>query len=479
MQQTLPKDVAGFLVNGRWSSEGVPVEIRAPYDGSMVGRVAMADRAALVEAIQAAVTSFEVTRKMPAYERTGILKHVARGLEERKEEFARLIALEAGKPIKTARGEVDRAIFTFSIAAEEAGRITGEFLPLDVQEFTKGRWGIVRRFPIGPVAAITPFNFPLNLVAHKLAPAIAAGCSIVLKPAPQTPLTALLLGRVITEAGWPAGALNVLPLSNGDAALMVSDDRLKVLSFTGSTAVGWDLKAKAGKKRVLLELGGNAGVIIHSDGDLAYATERCAVAGFAHAGQSCISVQRILVHRPVFDSFLTGFVERTRKLVVGDPLDEKTDVGPVIRESDAIRAVEWIDEAVKGGAKVLCGGKRRGTLVEPTVLTGTTQKMRVNCAEMFAPVKTIEAYDNFDEALQRINNTQYGLQAGVFTRNAGLMFRAYEELEVGGVIVGDVPTFRIDNMPYGGTKDSGMGREGLRYAIKEFTEQKLLVANLA
>jgi len=478
MQHTLPKHIAGFLVNGRWSSEGVTAEIRTPYDGSVVGRIAMADGVALEEAIQAAVTSFKVTRKMPAYERIGILKHVARGLEERKEEFARLITLEAGKPIKTARGEVDRAIFTFSIAAEEAGRIPGEFLPLDVQEFTKGRWGIVRRFPVGPVAAITPFNFPLNLVAHKLAPAIAAGCSIVLKPAPQTPLTALLLGRVIMEAGWPAGALNVLPLSNDDAALMVSDDRLKVLSFTGSTAVGWELKAKAGRKRVLLELGGNAGVVIHSDGDIAYAVERCAVAGFSHAGQSCISVQRILVHRPVFDSFLAEFVERTRKLVVGDPLDEKTDVGPVIRESDAIRAVEWIDEAVKGGGKVLCGGRRNGTVVEPTILTGTTPQMRVNCAEVFAPVKTVEAYDDFDEALRRINDTQYGLQAGVFTRDAVLMFRAHEELEVGGLIVGDVPTFRIDNMPYGGTKDSGMGREGVRYAIEEFTERKLLVANL-
>jgi acyl-CoA reductase-like NAD-dependent aldehyde dehydrogenase len=479
MHSTSTPRLIPFLVNGRWIEDGTPVEIRFPYNGELVGRVAMADRAALQEAIQAAVTSFEITRKMPAYERIRILKQVACGLDERKEEFARLIAVEAGKPIKTARGEVDRAIFSFSIAAEEAGRIAGEFLPLDVQEFTKGRWGIVRRFSIGPIAAITPFNFPLNLVAHKLAPAIAAGCSIVLKPAPQTPLTALLLGRMITEAGWPAGALNVLPLSNDDAALMVSDDRLKVLSFTGSTAVGWDLKAKAGKKRVLLELGGNAGVIIHSDGDLAYAVERCAIAGFAHAGQSCISVQRILVHRPVFDSFLTAFVERTKKLVVGDPLDEQTDIGPVIRESDAIRAVDWIDEAVKGGARVLCGGKRNGTVVEPTILTGTTQQMRVNCAEVFAPIKTVEPYDDFDEALRRINDTQYGLQAGVFTRDAVHIFRAFEELQVGGVIVGDVPTFRIDNMPYGGTKDSGMGREGLRYAIKEFTEQKLLVANLA
>jgi acyl-CoA reductase-like NAD-dependent aldehyde dehydrogenase len=479
MHSTSTPRLIPFLVNGRWIEDGTPVEIRSPYNGELVGRVAMADRAALEAAIQAAVTSFETTRKMPAYERIRILKQVARGLEERKEEFARLIALEAGKPIKTARGEVDRAVFTFSIAAEEAGRITGEFLPLDVQEFTKGHWGVVRRFPIGPIAAITPFNFPLNLVAHKLAPAIAAGCSIVLKPAPQTPLTALLLGRMITEAGWPAGALNVLPLSNDDAALMVSDDRLKVLSFTGSTAVGWELKAKAGKKRVLLELGGNAGVIIHSDGDITYAMERCAVAGFAHAGQSCISVQRILVHRPVFERFLTGFVERTRKLKVGDPLDEATDVGPVIRESDAIRAVEWIEEAVKGGAKVVCGGKRCGTIVEPTILTGSTPQMRVNCTEVFAPVKTVEPYDDFDESLRRINDTQYGLQAGVFTRDAVQIFRGFEELQVGGVIVGDVPTFRIDNMPYGGTKDSGMGREGLRYAIEEFTEQKLLVANLA
>lgn len=478
MQHTLPKDVTGFLVSGRWVNESAAVEIRSPYDGSVVGAVAMGDRSSLEEAIQAAVTSFEVTRKMPSYERSRILKHIAREVEDRKEEFARLIALESGKPIKTARGEVERAVFTFFIAGEEAGRITGEFLPLDLQEFTKGRWGIVRRFPVGPIAAITPFNFPLNLVAHKIAPAIAAGCPLVLKPAPQTPLTALLLGRVIMESGWPAGALSILPLSNEDAAIMVGDDRLKILSFTGSTAVGWQLKSQAGKKRVLLELGGNAGVIIHSDGDLEYAVERCAAAGFAHAGQSCISVQRILVHRPVFEKFLTAFVERTKKLKVGDPLDEATDVGPVIRESDAIRAIEWVDEAASAGARVVCGGNRHGTVVEPTVLTGTTPGMRVNCAEVFAPVKTVEPYDDFDEAVNGINDTKFGLQAGVFTRDAVHIFRAYEQLQVGGVVVGDVPTFRIDHMPYGGTKDSGMGREGLRYAIQEFTEEKLLVVNL-
>ncbi|MBV9087339.1 MAG: aldehyde dehydrogenase family protein, partial [Acidobacteriaceae bacterium] len=322
------------------------------------------------------------------------------------------------------------------------------------------------------------FNFPLNLVAHKIAPAIAAGCTMVLKPAPQTPLTALLLAELVHNAGWPAGALNVLYLSNDDASAMVADPRFKLLTFTGSTAVGWQLKAKAGKKKVMLELGGNAGVIIHSDADIAYASERCAVAGFSYAGQSCISVQRIFVQRSVFDTFLKRFLEDTRKLRVGDPLDESTDVGPLIRESDAIRAEKWVQEAVAAGAKLLLGGNRRGSLFEPTVLTATRPDMRVNCEEVFAPVKTVEPYDEFSEAIRRVNDSPYGLQAGVFTRDAKLLFQAYDELEVGGVIAGDVPSFRIDHMPYGGVKDSGLGREGLKYAIEEMTEQKLLVMNL-
>jgi acyl-CoA reductase-like NAD-dependent aldehyde dehydrogenase len=406
------------------------------------------------------------------------LRSISGKVAERREQFARTMALEAGKPVKTARAEVDRAIFTFSVAAEEAGRIGGEYLPLDLQEFTAGRWGIVRRYPVGPIAAITPFNFPLNLVAHKVAPAIAAGCTIVLKPAPQTPLTALMLAEVVQESGWPAGALNVIPTTNEDAALIVSDDRLKMLSFTGSSAVGWRLKANSGKKKVTLELGGNAAAIIHSDTDLDFAAERCAVAGFSYSGQSCISVQRILVHKSAFDSFLQKFVERAKKLKTGDPLDESTEIGPLIRQSDAERAVNWVQEAVAAGAHRVLGGGRKGSVVEPTILTSTRAEMKVNCEEVFAPVKTVEPYEDFSDALSRVNRSPYGLQAGLFSNDARLIFQAFDQLEVGGLIVGDVPTFRIDHMPYGGVKDSGLGREGLKYAIEEMTEPRLLAMNL-
>jgi len=469
---------AGYLLDGKFCTEGRAVEIRSPYNQKVAGVAAFAGPKQVEAAIAAAVRGFEVTRKLPSFERQRVLREIAQQISARHEEFARSIALESGKPITTARAEVDRAVFTFTIAAEEATRIGGEFLPLDLQEATAGRWGIVRRFPLGPIAAITPFNFPLNLVAHKVAPATAAGCTMVLKPAPQTPLTALLLAEVVQNAGWPAGALNVLPLSNEDAALLVHDDRLQMLTFTGSSAVGWQLKAQAGKKRVTLELGGNAGVVVHSDADLEHAAERCAAGGFSYAGQSCIAVQRIFVQQSVYEKFLEKFLAHVRSFKVGDPMDEATFIGPLIREQDAIRAQRWIEEAVSAGAKLLCGGGRKGSLMEATVLTRTRPEMRVNCEEVFAPVKTVEPYGDFSEALSAINATPYGLQAGVFTRDAVLIFRAYDELQVGGVIVGDVPTFRIDHMPYGGVKDSGLGREGLRYAIEEMSERKLLVMNL-
>src|SRR6266849_1286554 len=468
----------GYLVDGKFSSEGRLVEIRSPYDQRVVGAVAFAGPKQAEAAIKAAVRSFEITRKLPAFERQRVLREVAQQISLRHEEFARSIALESGKPIKTARAEVDRAVFTFTVASEEATRIGGEYLPLGLQEFAAQRWGIVRRFPVGAIAAITPFNFPLNLVAHKVAPAIAAGCTVVLKPAPQTPLTALLLAEVVQNAGWPAGALNVLPLSNEDAALLVRDDRLRMLTFTGSSAVGWRLKAEAGKKRITLELGGNAAVIVHSDADLDYAAERCAVGGFSYAGQSCIAVQRIFVQQSVYEKFVEKFLTRVRDFKVGDPLDEATFIGPLIREQDAIRAQQWVEEAVSAGAKLLIGGHRQGSLMEATVLTNTRQEMRVNCEEVFAPVKTVEPYSDFGQALAEINASPYGLQSGLFTRDAVLIFRAYEELEVGSLIVGDTPTFRIDHMPYGGVKDSGLGREGLRYAIEEMTERRLLVMNL-
>jgi acyl-CoA reductase-like NAD-dependent aldehyde dehydrogenase len=473
-----PVATHGFYLDGKWVEDGDVVEVRAPYDGTVIARVVQGRREHADAAIAAAVKAFGTTRRLPAFERQRVLRQISAGIAERKEEFSRTLALEAGKPIKAARQEVERAIFTFNVGAEESTRIYGEFLPLDWQEFTAGRWGIVRRFPLGPVAGITPFNFPLNLVAHKVAPAIAAGCSMVLKPAPQTPLCSLLLAECVQQAGWPDGGFNVLPLSNDDASLLITDDRIKLISFTGSVPVGWDIKRRAGKKKVVLELGGNAAVIVHNDADLAYAADRCVAGGFGYAGQTCISVQRILVEHSVYGKFADLLVEGVKKLKSGDPLDESTDVGPVIRESDAVRTTAWIEEAVRAGARLLCGGGRKGLVVEPTVLTGTRPDMKVNCQEIFGPVVTIEPYKTFDDALRQVNHSSFGLQAGLFTRDAKLLFQAYEELEVGGLIAGDVPSFRIDHMPYGGVKDSGLGREGLRYAIEEMTQPKLLVMNL-
>ena len=474
----IPTRSFGFFLNGDWLTHGRDVVVTSPYDRSVVAVVHEADRDDVEVAIESAVQAFAITRKMPSYQRASILRKITDGISARREEFARTICQEAGKPIKTARIEVDRAINTFQIASEESTRIYGEYIPLDTLESTAGRWGLLRRFPLGPVFAITPFNFPLNLVAHKVAPAIAAGCPLILKPAPQTPVSSLLLAEIVAESGWPAGAFAVMPLSNENAALLVTDDRIKLLTFTGSAAVGWQLKSRAGKKRVTLELGGNAGVIVHSDADLPHAAHRCVAGGFSYAGQTCISVQRILVHRPVFDQFTALLLQGVRNLKIGDPMQETTDVPPLIREQDAVRVVEWIEEAVKGGAKLLCGGKRHASAVEPAVLTGTEPNMRVNCAEIFGPVVTVEPYDEFREALRQVNDSPYGLQAGVLTRDAGLIQMAFEELEVGGVIVGDVPSFRVDQMPYGGMKDSGLGREGLRYSMEDMTERKLLVMAL-
>src|ERR1700732_2267204 len=473
-----PVSTQGFFVDGKWIEEGDPVEIRAPYDGNVIASVFQGRREHAEAAIAAAVKAFGTTRRLPAFERQRVLRRVVENISQRKQEFARTMAQEAGKPIKAARTEVERAIFTFSVAAEESTRIYGEYLPLDWQEYTVGRWGMVRRFPLGPVAGITPFNFPLNLVAHKVAPAIAAGCSMVLKPAPQTPLCSLLLAECVQQAGWPDGGLNVLPLSNDDASLLVTDERIKLISFTGSVPVGWDIKRRAGKKKVALELGGNAGAIVHSDADFNYAAERCVAGGFAYAGQTCISVQRILVEQSVYGKFTDLLVEGVKKLKTGDPMQESTDLGPLIRESDAVRVTNWVEEAVRSGARLLCGGGRKGSIVDPTVLTGTRPEMKVNCQEIFGPVVTVEPYKTFDEALRRINNSNYGLQAGLFTRDVKLLFQAYDELEVGALIAGDIPSFRIDHMPYGGGKDYGLGREGLRYAIEEMTEPKLLVMNL-
>ena len=371
-QTATPTRSFGFFLNGNWHTHGREAVVTSPYDHSVLAVVSEAERDDVETAIESAVQAFAVTRKMTSHQRASALRKVADGITTRREEFARTICQEAGKPIKTARIEVERAINTFQIAAEESTRIYGEYIPLDTLESTSGRWGLVRRFPLGPVFAITPFNFPLNLVAHKVAPAMAAGCPLILKPAPQTPISSLLLAEIVQESGWPEGAFAVMPLSNDNAALLVADDRIKLLTFTGSAAVGWQLKSRAGKKRVTLELGGNAGVIVHSDADLEHAAQRCVAGGFSYAGQTCISVQRILVHQPVFENFTELLLKGVRKLKLGDPMQESTDVPPLIREQDAVRVVEWIDEAVKGGAKLLCGGKRNGAMVEPTVLTGTS-----------------------------------------------------------------------------------------------------------
>ena len=475
---SVPTRSIGFFLNDNWYTHGTEHVIMSPFDKSVIAITYEAGSDDVETAIQSAVQAFEITRKMSSYQRATILHKVADGILHRREEFASTICQEAGKPIKTARIEVDRGIYTFQVAAEEASRIYGEYIPLDTLEATVGRWGLCRRFPLGPIFAITPFNFPLNLVAHKVAPAIAAGCPLILKPAPQTPVTALILAEVVHDAGWPEGALAVMPLSNDDAGLLVSDDRIKLLTFTGSAPVGWALKSKAGKKRVTLELGGNAGVIVHKDADLAYAAHRCVVGGFSYGGQTCISVQRILVEESVFDRFTMLLVVGVGKLKSGDPSEEGTDVPPLIREQDAVRATAWINEAVESGAKVLVGGKRKGAFVEPTVLTGTAPEMRVNCDEIFAPVVTVEPYDDFGEAVHQVNHSNYGLQAGLFTRDALLIQTAFNVLEVGGLVVGDVPSFRVDQMPYGGMKDSGFGREGLRYSIEDMTERKLLVMAL-
>jgi acyl-CoA reductase-like NAD-dependent aldehyde dehydrogenase len=472
-----PGTQTGFLLCGKEWIDGESFEVRSPWDQGLVGRVTIATRADARQAVSHAVASLRRARALPRWKRREILEDVAAALIEQKERFAQLIVAEAGKPIRLARIEVDRAVLTFKTAAEEAARLGGESLPLDLTEGNEGRWGLVQRFPVGPILAITPFNFPLNLVAHKVAPALAAGCPVILKPAPQTPFTALALGEVILKAGWLPEALAILPLSNADTAwLAEKEDRVKLVSFTGSSKVGWELKAHSGRKRVLLELGGNAALIVHNDWlDLDDASARTAHAAFGFAGQSCISAQRVFVQRNIFQTFLWKLVEHTAKLVIGNPSDEVTEVGPLIRLSDAERVEAWVKEAVEGGAKLVAGGERRGSMITPAILTGTKPGMKVRDEEVFGPVVVVEPYEDFEEGLAAVNHSRYGLQAGLLTRDAGRILTAYRELEVGALIVGDSPNWRLDSMPYGGVKDSGLGREGIRSAIEEMTEPRMLV----
>ena len=463
----------GFLINGQWRQSSKKEDIRNPFNNETIARVYFAEERDIEDAVVSSQRAFEITKKLPAYKRADILQGVARGLEQRREEIAKTITLEAGKPITDSRIEVSRAINTFRIASEEAKRMEGEVIPLDLMPGSEERFGIIRRFPIGSVLGITPFNFPLNLVAHKVAPAIASGNTIILKPAAKTPVTAMILGEIVLDAGLPAGGLNIIPCSNVHAERLVKDERLKKLSFTGSAVVGIRLKAMAGMKRVTLELGGNAGVIVHSDSDMDFAAKRCTTGAFSYAGQICISIQRIYVHESAYDTFLEKFLANVKNLKSGDP------IGPMIEEGAAKRTEEWIDAAVRDGANVLIGGKRNANFFEPTVLSGTKPSMKVCGEEVFAPLVTVEKYKRFEDAVAMVNNSIYGLQAGIFTRDIKNIFHAYNILEVGGIIVNDIPTYRIDHMPYGGVKMSGFGREGVRYAMEEMTELKLLAINLA
>ena len=467
-----------FLVGGHWRQSDTRAPVHDPFTGKVLAEVSQGSEADAEDAIQSTAAATQPMAALPSHARFHLLQRIAGALYDRREEFARIMTGEAGKPITDARREVARAVQTFTIAAEEAKRIPGEVIPLDWTPGMDSHLGILRRVPIGPVLGITPFNFPLNLVAHKVAPALAAGNPILIKPAPQTPLTALLLAEVGLEAGVPPGGLNVLPCDNRVAERLVVDPRFKLLSFTGSAAVGWMLKAKCGKKKVVLELGGNAGVIVEQDADLDFAAQRCASGGFGYAGQTCISVQRIFVHHSVVDLFTTKLLLQVARLKGGDPNDEATVVGPLIDQHAAHRVEEWIGEAVAQGARVLLGGKRMGSVVEATVLTNVTPTMKVSCQEVFGPVVTVTPYRQFDEALEAMNRSEYGLQAGVFTQDVNKAFHAFRHLEVGAVLVNEIPTFRAEHMPYGGVKDSGLGREGLRISIEEMTEPRFLVLNV-
>jgi acyl-CoA reductase-like NAD-dependent aldehyde dehydrogenase len=463
-----------YYVAGSWRTGEQTFSVKSPYDGSVVAEVGVPSDADVEEAVTQAVSAFGTSRLLSISVRAEALMHVSRGIADRVDEFAETIAREGGKPLKWSKVEAVRAVATFRWAAEEVRRTHGEFLRLDADAGMDGRAAILRRFPFGPVLGISPFNFPVNLVAHKIAPALAVGAPIVLKPASQTPLGALLLAELVDQTDLPKGMLSVLPISGSRAQRLVEDRRFKKLSFTGS-GLGWDLKALDPHKHVTLELGGNAGVIVHSDADLDWAAQRIAFGGYYQAGQSCISVQRIFVQAEVYEDFVTRLVKQVDGLKTGDPLDPTVDVGPVIDPGALDRIDQWVKEAVAGGAEILIGGTREDPLYYPTVLANTTADMKVRCQEVFGPVTTVEKYETFEEAVAKVNDSPYGLQAGVFTSSVERAMLAHRDLEVGGVIINDQSAFRADQMPYGGAKDSGFGREGLRFAMEEMTEPKLMV----
>jgi len=467
-----------FYLAGQPCRSRRTLDVANPYDGGLAGRTWLAGPEDFERAAEAAVAAARPMRELTAYERGAILATASAAIRSRREEIAETLAREAGKPIRDALVEADRAVMTFFVASEEARRIGGEVIPMDLAAHGKGRIAITRRVPVGPVAAISPFNFPLNLTAHKLAPAVAAGNPVVLKPATKTPLSALYLAEILVQSGLPPQAISVLPMERETGDRLVTDERFRLLTFTGSSAVGWGMKARAGKKKVILELGGNAGVVVDASADLEFAAKRVAVGGFGYSGQSCISVQRVYVHESGFETFASRLTALVEGLKVGDPLDPATDLGPMIEAGEAERVDAWIAEARKAGARVLTGGRRlRGALYAPTILTEVPADARVCAQEAFAPLVVLSRFTRFDDALTEVNRSTYGLQAGIFTTNLEHTLRAFDTLEVGGIIVNDVPTWRIDHMPYGGVKDSGLGREGPRYTIEEMTELRLLVMN--
>ncbi len=465
-----------IFLAGRWVESPDRLEVANPADPAHpAGATFNATAAQYEEAVEAAVATFEVTRRLPAYERGAILRRISEGIRDRRDELARLIALEACKPIRDATGEVDRAVLTFRLGAEEAERMYGELIPLDLMASSKGRVGITRRFPLGPIAGISPFNFPLNLAAHKIAPALAAGNTIVLKPPSKDPLTMLTVAEIIEQSGAPAGSVSVLPMTRELGDRMVADPRFKLLTFTGSPSVGWRMKERAGKKKVVLELGGNAGVIVDRTADLDWAVKRILIGAFTYSGQVCISVQRMFIHAEVWDEFMARFVAGAAALRLGDPLDPTTDLGPMVDQTAATRTQQWVDEAVALGGRLLLGGRANGTFFLPTILTDTPVSARVCSNEAFAPLVVAFPFTDIGDAIRRVNDSFFGLQTGIFTNDLAHAWQAFSELEVGGVIVNDIPTYRIDHMPYGGVKDSGLGREGLRWAIEDMTEIRIMV----
>jgi len=469
--------VLPFYLGGEWRGKSSPsavLEVRNPFDNSLVGVVAQATEADVGIAVERALAGFEKTRRLHSYERHEILSFIAARINDRRDEFAELLSMEVGKPISAARTEVTRSILTYQLAAEEARRIGGEVVPLDLTIPGQNRYGIVRRFPIGIILAIAPFNFPLNLVAHKVAPAIASGNAFILKPTSSAPIISLKLAEIIEASGYPVEAYSVLPCSSRVAETLVRDERIRMLSFTGSPAVGWPLKVIAGKKKVLLELGGNAGVIVDRSASVEEAVRKNLLGSFVYSGQVCIKVQRIYVHADVYEEYTARFVDGAKQMKRGDPRDPSTVVGPVITDEAAARILECIDEAKEQGAQVLVGGGRHDRVIDPTVLTNVSRISKAFRTEIFGPVVTLHKFASIEEAVAGVNDSAFGLQAGIFSNDYANILFAYNNLEVGAVIVNDNPTFRVDNMPYGGIKDSGLGREGIRYTIEEMTEPKML-----